>query len=188
MSNFLQVSLKVNFKVLGRKLSTANKGSINKTIKTYIDNLSQLEHQQLYSQLKENDFVNILDFDFSLEDFEVVLSAKDNFVSASDKNGVIILDTTLNDKLLQMGFIREFRSAAQNLRKDLKFELTQKIVCNVFCNDEDRKNILEFDEQLKTHLLVKYFVLYNSIEEFDKGNNNKYLIHINDKEFIFNME
>ena len=186
--NFLQISLKVNFKVLGKKLAIANKGSINKTIKSYIDNLCQFEQQKLYYQLKENNFVNIFDFNFSLEDFEIVLQAKENFASASDKNGVVILDTTLNDNLIKMGFIREFRSVAQNLRKELKFNLTQKINCSIFCDLESKNNILQAEEQLKKYLLIDNFILFDSIENFNENNKNKYLFNINDKELILNME
>lgn len=125
---FCDINLKANFRVLGPK----QLGKQAQALKDYLFKLSISDKLKIYSELKQNNFINLLDCNFVLEDFEVEFVPKLNFQSSSNSDGFIILDTKLDQFLLERGFVADFVSEIQNLRKKLKFDLTDKITLDVF--------------------------------------------------------
>jgi hypothetical protein len=79
---------------------------------------------------------------------------------ASSKVGAIVLDTKLDAHLLEVGFIADFRSAVQSVRKEANLSLTDKIFLEVFC-EPNRVNLIEkFSQKLRKDLIatgIKFF-------------------------------
>ena len=61
------------------------------------------------------------------EDVLIETLQKDGFVSAGDAGFTVVLDTNLSDSLIEEGFVREFISKVQTMRKDSGFEVTDHI-------------------------------------------------------------
>src|SRR5262249_37091342 len=96
-------------------------------------------------------------------DIEVEFTTKENLMSSTGKVGAIVLDTKLNDYLLSLGFMLDFRSCIQNLRKDTELNLTDKIYLEVFCEQERANSLQGFLLRLKNDLLatdIKFFSSY----------------------------
>ena len=88
-----------------------------------------------------------LKFDF--DGTEVVLEKDDllidtaqveGYVSESDNNITVVLDTNLSPELIEEGFVREIISKIQTMRKEAGFEVMDKIVVNVSKNDSIIRN------------------------------------------------
>lgn len=60
-------------------------------------------------------------------DILVSTRQKAGLVSASDKGVTVVIDTNLNDALIEEGFMREIVSKVQTMRKDADFEVTDHI-------------------------------------------------------------
>jgi len=54
----------------------------------------------------------------------------------SDENFTIALDVNISENLKMEGFARDFINKVQNIRKEMKFEVTDKIELNIFCDNE----------------------------------------------------
>ena len=62
------------------------------------------------------------------EDVLVSTEQKAGFVSESDAGLTVVLDTNLNDALIEEGFAREIVSKVQTMRKEAGFEVADHIV------------------------------------------------------------
>ena len=51
----------------------------------------------------------------------------EGYVSENDNNITVVLDTNLTEELLEEGFVREIISKIQTMRKEVDFEVTDKI-------------------------------------------------------------
>ena len=92
---------------------------------------------------------NPLTFDFDSE--KVVLEKEDllidmaqveGYVSESEGEITVVLDTNLSEELIEEGFVREIISKIQTMRKEADFEVMDKIIVNV-ANNEKIKQIIE---------------------------------------------
>jgi hypothetical protein len=164
--------MKPNFRSLGPK----GYGKQAQAVKTYIQSMGSEDKNNLYRQLKSGNTVSILDVPLTFSDVEIEFVSKENYVSASGKIGAIILDTTLDNHLLNLGFVADFRSIVQNLRKESELNLTDRIFLEVFCKP-DKANILQqFSHKLTKDLLatdIQFFPLSNV--DFEKV--HQFIVH-----------
>jgi isoleucyl-tRNA synthetase len=117
---------------------------------------------------------NPLTFDF--DGNEVVLEKDDllidtaqveGYVSESDNDITVVLDTNLSEELLEEGFVREIISKIQTMRKEAGFEVMDKIIVNVAENDKIQ-NIIENNlEEIKSEVLADN-VEFGKIEGYEK--------------------
>ncbi|HEX2945451.1 MAG TPA: isoleucine--tRNA ligase [Clostridia bacterium] len=86
---------------------------------------------------------------FELEGAEVVLelsdvlvdtAQKEGFVSESDRDIAVVLDTNLTPELIEEGFVREIISKLQTMRKEAGFEVQDHI--RVYYGDNSRINAI----------------------------------------------
>ena len=69
------------------------------------------------------------------EDLLIGMAQVEGYVSESDNNITVVLDTKLSDELIEEGFVREIISKIQTMRKEADFQVMDKIVVNVDKND-----------------------------------------------------
>ena len=65
------------------------------------------------------------------EDLLIDMAQVEGYVSESDNNITVVLDTKLSDELIEEGFVREIISKIQTMRKEADFQVMDKIVVNV---------------------------------------------------------
>ncbi len=115
--------VKPNFKILGQKL-----GGMMKQAAALISNLQAADISELESvgtlHLKldaENGF------DLMLEEVEVISEDIPGWLAISEGKLTVALDIQITDALREEGIARELINKIQNIRKDNKFEVTDKI-------------------------------------------------------------
>lgn len=95
------------------------------------------------------------DIELTMDDLLVTEKAKEGYVADSNGGVSVVLNTTLDDALIERGSVREFISKIQNLRKSSGFEVTDhiEIVANA---DEFITEVLKKNEDfVKSELLCE---------------------------------
>ena len=131
MSNYMNISIKPNFKELGPKFG--------KNIKLVSDILSNLEEKDVKSLASGKEIViSVLGDDYIVNSdlVEVRVDVKENYNAARIYDTYIILDTNITKELEEEGIAREIISKIQNIRKTQDFNVTDRIVVNYNTNEE----------------------------------------------------
>lgn len=165
-------NMKPNFRSLGPK----GYGKQAQAVKIHIQSMSNEDRNNLYRQLKSGNTVSILDVPITFSDVEVEFASKENYVSSSGKVGAIILDTTLDKHLLNLGFVADFRSIVQNIRKESELNLTDRIFLEVFCKPDKADILQQFSNKLTKDLLatdMQFFPLSN----VDIEKSHQFIVH-----------
>ena len=136
-SGILTKKVKPNFKKLGPKFG--------KEIKSIVAKINLMSEDEI-NYLEKNSKI-ILDENLTLflEDVEISSEDISGYSVSSGENYTVALDINISDKLKEEGLAREFVNRVQRIRKDLNFEVTDKISINVIKN-----NIIE--EVIKNNL------------------------------------
>ena len=131
---------------------------------------------------------NPLTFDFDSE--KVVLEKEDllidmaqveGYVSESEGEITVVLDTNLSEELIEEGFVREIISKIQTMRKEADFEVMDKIIVNV-ANNEKIKQIIESNlDEIQSEVLADKI-------GFDKINGYKKEWNINGEKVTFSVQ
>ena len=72
---------------------------------------------------------------------DVRISAKEGFAVAMENNVFTILDTTLDDDLIDEGLARELISKVQQIRKQQAFEMMDNIAITIDADDKVRNAV-----------------------------------------------
>ena len=150
ISDFTSYSFKPQLRTLGKKY-----GKLIPAISTY---LKENDGIKLMSELKQNGSIKFTidneNIELSEDDLLIETAQMEGYVSESDKNITIVLDTNLTPELLEEGFVREIISKIQTMRKEAEFEVLDKIT--VYHNgNENISNIISKNiEQIKEDVLA----------------------------------
>jgi isoleucyl-tRNA synthetase len=79
------------------------------------------------SIVESNGTVNLQGFEIGMSDIELLTEDMPGYLTASEGGLTIALDNTLSPELIREGMAREFVNRVQNLRKDLGFDVIDKI-------------------------------------------------------------
>jgi isoleucyl-tRNA synthetase len=61
------------------------------------------------------------------EDVEVAFATKEGFAAAGDRLGVVVLESTLDDELKDLGFVRELQNRVHGARKEMELDYTDRV-------------------------------------------------------------
>ena len=90
----------------------------------------------------------------SKEDLLIEMTQMEGYVTQSDNNITVVLDTNLTLELIEEGFVREIISKIQTMRKDAGFEVMDHIAVT-YEADEKLSNVFEkFGDEIKTEVLA----------------------------------
>lgn len=150
LSQFMNYSLKPNFKVAGPILGSK--------IKSFGKALNEFDSHEVVRKLDNGEKL-VLNLDG--EDVEIVkdyimvtISAKEGFDVAMENNLFVILDTTLTKELLNEGYAREFISKVQQMRKTNGYEVLDNIKIYYDGDDEIEEAVKVFEDFIKTETLA----------------------------------
>jgi isoleucyl-tRNA synthetase len=101
------------------------------------------------------------------EDLLIDTAQKDGFVSESDNNLMVVLDTNLTPALVEEGFIREIVSKIQTMRKEAGFEVMDRITVSIKDNVVITDIVKQHEEQIKAEVLAEA-ISYDTITGFEK--------------------
>ena len=147
---FVSYNVKPNLKTCGPKF-----GKDLQKLRTY---LNETDGTAFVAELKANNKVVIeLDgtkYELLEEDMLIETSKSEKYVSAQDGDITVVLDVELNDALIEEGFVREYISKIQNLRKDSGFEVQNHIEMYYSGNSKLAEIIEKNKEQIADETLA----------------------------------
>ena len=95
------------------------------------DALAELDGNKAYAELKSNGYITLPTVDESIkleeDDLLIEVATQEGFVTDGDNDVTVVLDTNLNEELIEEGFVREIISKIQTMRKDAGFEVMDHI-------------------------------------------------------------
>ncbi|MCL4117317.1 UNVERIFIED_CONTAM: hypothetical protein GTU68_009999 [Idotea baltica] len=153
-SGLIKKGIKPNFKTLGKRL-----GPLMKEANAVIQEMTQ---DQIADLEKSNSFDLELrgeTYPLSLED--VVISSEDipGWQVASDGGITVALDTTLTEELIAEGTARELVNRIQNIRKQLEFNVTDRIVVNLENHVSVVPAVTNFGDYIKDEVLATDIIM-----------------------------
>ncbi len=119
MDEFVKYSVKPNFRVLGKKV-----GKAMGAVQTALKNLNGAAAK---AELDRTGELRLGEFVLTAEDIEISVSQAEGFNVQSEGEISVALSTTLTPALIEEGFVREIISKVQTMRRDSKFEVTDRI-------------------------------------------------------------
>ncbi len=148
-SQYMNYVVKPNFKEVGKVFGAH--------LKEFQEKLLDLDNQDI-KKLQNSEVIKMIigevSYDVSLNMVDIRVLAKDGFNVGMEDNEYIILDTKLTEELILEGISREFVSKIQNLRKQLEFDIADRIKISYDGNSEVKKSISLFADYIKKETLA----------------------------------
>ncbi len=150
ISRFISYTFKPNFATL--KLKYSKKLGVLRQI------LAKIDGHEAMAQLKANGCIKV-DADGEMcelleEDLLIEAAHTDGYVSSSERDVTVVLDTNLSEELLMEGFVREIISKIQTMRKEAGFEVTDHIEISMRGNDKVAGIVKENEATVKSEVMA----------------------------------
>jgi isoleucyl-tRNA synthetase len=150
VSSFASYSLKPQLKTLGRRFG--------KNINEVREILASIDGSRAVSELNECGTLTItvagVSEKLTEEDLLIEAIKSDDYVTDTDGALTVVLETKLNDELIEEGFVRELVSKLQNMRKESGFEVMDHINIYVSGNEKISDIFSRNGEYIKTQVLA----------------------------------
>lgn len=174
LSGYMEYELRPNFKVAGSILGKKI-GALGKELKSVNpkDFVEKLEEGPVILNLLGEDTEILRDY------VEVRISSKEGFDITMDKDLFVILDTDLTKELLDEGYMREFVSKVQQMRKSNDYDVTDEIEVYFEAEDDLFDSLTSFEEEIKSETLAK---------KFERTNLDTEELELNDKSVKINLK
>ncbi len=136
--DYVDYKLKPNFRTLGQRGLGRQAQELKKSMGAMTVEQAATLHAEVLTAGKGT-FGGV---ELLAEDLEVSFETKPGFAAAGGRIGVVVVETTLDDELRELGFIRELQNRVQAERKEMGLEYTDRITLTIECS-ERVKTILE---------------------------------------------
>ncbi len=149
-AEFVVHTLKPNFRTLGQKAM----GKEAQKLKVAMAAWSPERAAAVHGELLANGSAVIDGIALEAADVEVSFSTRGGFAAAGDRVGVVVVETTLDDELLELGFLRELQSKVQAARKDQGLEFTDRITLGLSGGARLEKMLARYKDELAREVLA----------------------------------
>ncbi len=155
VESFISYSFKPQLRTVGPKYGKLLNG-IRQT-------LTDIDGSKAMAELKANG-VLVLDIDgnkveLTEEDLLIETAQTEGYVTESEGETSVVLDTNLTPELIEEGFVREIISKVQTMRKEAGFEVMDKICVYAKDNDKIMDIIKAHEDEIKSEVLADKVVL-----------------------------
>ena len=123
VERFVTYRLKPSFRSLGQR----GLGKQAQELKKSLAALSAHDAARVVREVESSGTSSFGGVDLGKEDLEVAFDTLPGFAAAGARAGVVVLDTRLDDELVDLGFVRELTSRLQAARKEMNLEYTDRV-------------------------------------------------------------
>ena len=166
---FISYSFKPNLPTVGPKYGKLL-GGIRQALNT-IDGTKAMQELRASGVLKLDISGN--DVELTEEDLLIETAQSEGFVTESDGDVSVVLDTNLTAELIEEGFVREIISKIQTMRKEAGFEVMDKICVYARDNEKIADIIRAHEAQIGQEVLAENIVLGEAEGYVKEWNINK---------------
>ncbi len=147
---YVEVALKPNFRTLGQR----GLGKEAQKLKAAMGKWPAAKASEVYAALQESGSVEVEGIALGLADADVAFSTRPGFAAAGGRIGVVVLETTLDDELRELGFLRELQSKVQAMRKDLGLDFADRIALGLSGGERLAGMLAKYKEDLAREVLA----------------------------------
>lgn len=148
-SLFVQLIVKPNFRVLGKKVGS-KMNSVQKTLEGLDrDKIEKLLNKESIDISVDGQIISITNEDISVE-----RKVLENVVAASLGSITVALDATLTKELIEEGIAREFINKINNLRKEMNLSITDRILLTIQASPEMQQSFLNYKKLICHEVLA----------------------------------
>ena len=169
VESFISYSFKPQLRTVGPKYGKLL-GGIRQTL-TDIDGTAAMKELKSNGVLKLD--INGNDVELTEEDLLIETAQTEGYVSESDGETSVVLDTNLTPELIEEGFVREIISKIQTMRKEAGFEVMDKIKVYAHGNDKIQEVMKAHEDEIKSEVLADEMVLGETDGYVKEWNINK---------------
>ena len=169
VESFISYSFKPQLRTVGPKYGKLL-GGIKQAL-TDIDGTAAMKELRGNGVLKLD--INGNDVELTEEDLLIETAQTEGYVSESDGETSVVLDTNLTPELIEEGFVREIISKIQTMRKEAGFEVMDKIKVYAHGNDKIQEVMKVHEDEIKSEVLADEMVLGETDGYVKEWNINK---------------
>ena len=169
VESFISYSFKPQLRTVGPKYGKLL-GGIKQAL-TDINGTAAMNELRTNGVLKLD--INGNDVELTEEDLLIETAQTEGYVSESDGETSVVLDTNLTPELIEEGFVREIISKIQTMRKKAGFEVMDKIVVYAHGNDKIQDVMKAHEDEIKSEVLADEMVLGETDGYVKEWNINK---------------
>ncbi len=162
LDQYMNFILKPNFRAAGPVFG--------KNVKAFGAYIAKADPKAFVSEIEEKGEVVIelegQEYTVTKDYLDIRIESKEGFAVAMENNVFAILDTTLDQELIDEGLSRELISKVQQMRKAENFEMMDNINIYVNCDDAVKAAVDKHMDYIKSETLA--LALEYSAEEYDK--------------------
>jgi isoleucyl-tRNA synthetase len=147
---YVEYKLKPNFRTLGQR-------GLGKEAQKLKATMAQMGYEQAFeahTALVMHGSTTVDGVELRSEDVEVSFDTKPGFAAAGDRVGVVVLETTLDEELKDLGFLRELISRVQTIRKELALEFTDRIRLGLKGGERTARVVGKYRDELAREVLA----------------------------------
>jgi len=174
-SGILVKKVKPNFKTLGPKYGKLMKNIAVRINQFNQENINKLEKEGFFKIDLDGKLIEI-----NISDVEILTEDIPGWVVANIDKITVALDITITEQLKNEGIARELVNRIQNIRKDLNFEVTDKISVELEKKDFINNAINENYDYICSEILAESLILIDKIDD-----KNKLSVEITDDDNVF---
>jgi len=146
---FVKLTIKANFRVLGKKI-----GKYMKQASALIEAFSAAELAALEAGKSVELSIDGETIVITPEDVVIERVVKEGIHAATAQHITIALDTHLTPELIEQGIAREFVNKVNTLRKELSFDISDRIHVEVQSNEEIEQAIKKHEDYVSGEILA----------------------------------
>ena len=169
VESFISYSFKPQLRTVGPKYGKLL-GGIRQAL-TDINGTAAMNELRTNGVLKLD--INGNDVELTEEDLLIETAQTEGYVSESDGETSVVLDTNLTPELIEEGFVREIISKIQTMRKEAGFEVMDKITVYADGNDKIQEVMKAHEDEIKSEVLADEMVLGQTDGYVKEWNINK---------------
>ena len=169
VESFISYSFKPQLRTVGPKYGKLL-GGIRQAL-TDINGTAAMNELRTNGVLKLD--INGNNVELTEEDLLIETAQTEGYVSESDGETSVVLDTNLTPELIEEGFVREIISKIQTMRKEAGFEVMDKIKVYAHGNDKIQDVMKAHEDEIKSEVLADEMVLGETDGYVKEWNINK---------------
>ncbi|TGY97645.1 isoleucine--tRNA ligase [Petralouisia muris] len=163
VSSFTDYTFKPQLRTVGPKYGKVL-GQIQKA-------LAELDGNKAMAELKSKGSITLDSINTEVvlceEDLLITMTQQEGYVTESDNEVTVVLDTNLTPELIAEGFVRELISKIQTMRKEAGFEVMDKIHVSWQAGEAIAKIFRDYGEQIQSEVLA-VSILGDEVRGYEK--------------------
>jgi len=159
-SKFVKLSIKPNFRILGKK--------VGKLMPKVQSEILKLDQENIKSLDQGKNIILDCKTEITKEDVFITKVAKEQIIATHNKDIVIAIDITLTKDLTEEGIAREIVNKVNTMRREKDFEVTDKINIKMDTTDLVKNCFNKYKEYIcKEVLATEFYFEKNSGDSWD---------------------